>query len=146
MQSLRYLITSLMVAACAAAAIAATNPTVTTTDATNWTPGTGGYAGTQVAVLVGDPTKSGMYVMRVKAPAGTVIPPHVHGDTENVTVISGALYVGMGKTLDKNSMKALPAGTFVTIPANFPHYAMAKDETVIQIEGIGPASMTPVKP
>ncbi|MBV8638821.1 MAG: cupin domain-containing protein [Candidatus Eremiobacteraeota bacterium] len=114
-------------------------------DATNWVPGTGGYAGTQMAVLLGDPTKSGMYIMRMKLPAGTTFPPHVHGTTENVTVISGALMVGLGKTVDQSQMKALPAGTFVSVPPNMPHYAMAKEETVIQIEGMGPETMTPVK-
>jgi quercetin dioxygenase-like cupin family protein len=123
-------------------ASAATTPVVTTPDTTNWVAGTGGYKGTQVAVLVGDPTKSGMYVMRLKVPAGTTFPPHVHGDVENVTVISGALWVGLGKTMDQSQLKPLPAGTFATVPANFPHYAMAKEETVIQIEGMGPETMT----
>lgn len=98
-----------------------------------------------MAVLVGDPSKSGMYVMRLKAPAGTKIPPHVHGDSENVTVISGTLWVGLGKTVDQSQMKPLSAGSFASIPANFPHYAMMKDETVVQIEGMGPETMTPVK-
>lgn len=126
-------------------ALAATAPVVTTPDTTNWVAGTGGYKGTQIAVLLGDPTKSGMYIMRMKLPAGTTFPPHVHGDTENVTVISGTLYVGMGKTMDQSQMKALPAGAFATVPPNFPHYAMTKEETVIQIEGMGPETMTPIK-
>lgn len=126
-------------------ALAATTPVVTTPDATNWVAGSGGYKGTQMAVLFGDPTKSGMYIMRLKLPAGTMFPPHVHGDAENVTVISGTLMVGLGKTVDQSQMKALPAGTFATVPANFPHYAMAKEETVIQIEGMGPETMTPIK-
>jgi quercetin dioxygenase-like cupin family protein len=146
MKSVRYILTSLLVAASAAAAIAASTPTVTTTDNTKWTAGTGGYKGTQIAVLLGDPTKSGMYIMRMKLPAGTVFPPHTHGGTENVTVISGTVWFAGGKKLDKNSMKAYAAGTFVTIPANFPHSAMTKEEAVIQIEGMGPESMTPVKP
>lgn len=129
-----------------AIAFAATMPVVTTTDATNWVAGTGGYKGTQIAILVGDPAKSGMYVMRMKLPAGTTFPPHVHGDTENVTVISGTLYVGLGKTMDQSQLKALPAGTFATVPPNFPHWATTKEETVIQIEGMGPETMTPVKP
>jgi quercetin dioxygenase-like cupin family protein len=126
-------------------ALAADAPVVTTPDTTNWVAGTGGYAGTQVAVLLGDPTKSGMYVIRMKLPAGTFFPPHVHGGAENVTVISGTIAFGAGKTGDKSQMKEYGAGTFVTVPANFPHYAMAKDETVIQIEGMGPESMTPIK-
>ena len=134
-----------LIAAFSAITLAATAPVITTPDATNWTAGTGGYAGTQMAVLLGDPTKSGMYVMRLKLPAGASFPPHVHGSTENVTVISGTLMVGLGKTVDQSQMKALPAGTFVSVPPNVPHYAMVKEETVIQIEGMGPETMTPVK-
>lgn len=134
-----------LIAMFCASTLAATAPVITTPDATNWTAGTGGYAGTQMAVLLGDPTKSGMYIMRVKLPAGTSFPPHVHGGTENVTVISGTLLVGLGKTADQSQMKALPAGTFVSVPPNLPHYAMAKEETVVQIEGIGPETMTPIK-
>ncbi len=126
-------------------AFAQTTPVVTTPDTTNWVAGTGGYKGTQVAVLLGDPTKTGMYVMRLKLPAGTFFPPHVHGGTENVTVISGTVWFGTGTSGDKSQMKEYPAGTFVTVPANFPHYAMTKDEAIIQIDGIGPESMTPVK-
>lgn len=145
MRVFRILLIALVVIVFGRIAVAATAPAITTPDATNWTPGTGGYQGTSVAVLLGDPSKPGMYIMRLKIPAGTNLPPHVHGDTENVTVISGTLWVGLGKTVDKNTMKPLAAGTFATIPANFPHYAMTKDETVIQIEGMGPESMTPVK-
>ncbi len=134
-----------LIAIFAGIALAATAPVITTPDATTWVAGTGGYQGTQMAVLLGDPTKSGMYVMRLKLPAGAKFPPHVHGDTENVTVISGTLWVGLGKTVDESQMKALPAGTFASIPPNVPHYAMAKEETVIQIEGIGPETMTPAK-
>ncbi len=134
-----------LVAVFAGTSLAATGPAITTPDATNWVAGTGGYQGAQMAVLLGDPTKSGIYIMRLKLPAGAKLPPHVHGDTENVTVISGTLWVGLGKTEDQNQMKALPAGTFVSVPANLPHYAMVKEETVIQIDGMGPETMTPLK-
>ncbi len=129
----------------AGSALAATAPVVTTPDTTNWVAGTGGYKGAQIAVLLGDPTKSGMYVMRMKLPAGTFFPPHTHGETENVTVISGSVWFGGGTSGDKNQMKEYPAGTFVTVPANYPHYAMTKGEAVIQVEGMGPETMTPIK-
>lgn len=128
-----------------AVAFAATSPVITMPDSTTWVAGTGGYSGTQMAVLVGDPSKSGLYIMRLKLPANTKFPPHTHGAAENVTVISGTLYVGLGKTVDESQMKALPAGTFASMPANFPHYAMTKEETVIQIEGEGPETMTALK-
>lgn len=103
-------------------------------------------AGVMMAVLAGDPTKAGsVYTARLKLPAGAKIAPHVHSDTENVTVISGTALVGLGKTFDAAHMTSLPAGSFVSIPANTPHFAMAKDDVVLQVTGMGPASMTLVQ-
>src|SRR5579862_5906401 len=52
--------------------------------------------GAKVAVLEGDPTKEGQFVMRIKLPDGFRIMPHTHPKDERVTVISGTLYLGNG--------------------------------------------------
>lgn len=122
-------------------AVAATGPVITTPQQIHWVPGTGMEKGTFSAVLSGDPTKPGLYIVRVKAPAGTVFGPHYHNETENVTVISGALWVGLGDKMDKSKMRPLNAGSFVSVPAKLHHYAMTKTDTVIQIEGMGPETM-----
>lgn len=124
------------------AAGTAAMPTIVTMDDMKWTPGTGMMKGLDVAVLSGDPSKSGPYVLRLRIPANTNLPPHYHGDIENVTVISGALWVGLGDTFDASKLKELGPGTFASIPANVHHYAMTKTETIIQIHGVGPSSMT----
>lgn len=117
-------------------------PTIVTMDDVKWTPGTGMMKGVDVAVLSGDPGKAGPYVMRLRIPANTKLPPHYHGDVENVTVITGALWVGLGDTFDESKMKELGPGSFVSVPANLHHFAMAKADTIIQIHGMGPSSMT----
>lgn len=118
------------------------SPTIVMANAEKWTPGTGMMKGTQVAVLAGDPSKAGPYVMRVKIPANTTLGAHYHGTTENVTVISGALYVGLGDKVDPSKVQELSAGAFASVPANLHHFALTKAPTVIQIEGMGPESMT----
>jgi quercetin dioxygenase-like cupin family protein len=130
--------------AAASAQMNAGTPTIVTMNDVKWMPGTGMMKGIDVAVLSGDPMKSGPYVMRLRIPANTNMPPHYHGDTENVTVISGALLVGLGDTVDTSKMKELGPGDFASIPANVHHYAMTKTETIIQIHGVGPASMMAV--
>lgn len=137
----------LMLAASFTAASAQTSPTaaqptIVMADQVHWMPGTGMMKGTDVAVLMGDPTKAGPYIMRLRLPANTTFAPHYHGDTENVTVISGALLVGLGDKVDAASVKTLGPGDFVSVPANVHHYAITKVPTVIQIDGIGPASMS----
>ena len=119
-------------------------PVVVTPDQVHWTAGTGNMAGAQVALLSGDPTKPGPYVMRLKVPDGYKFPSHFHGGTEYLTVLQGTFLVGVGDQPDPSKMTALPAGSFGTMPASTHHYAMAKGETIIQIWGNGPFTMTMV--
>ena len=119
-------------------------PVVVTPDQVHWTAGTGNMAGAQVALLSGDPSKPGPYVMRLKVPDGYKFPAHFHGGTEYLTVIQGTFLVGVGDQPDPTKMTALPAGSFGTMPASTHHYAMAKGETIVQIWGNGPFTMTMV--
>ena len=128
-----------------APAFGATMPTIVTPSQVHWTAGTGPMAGAQVAVISGDPSKPGPYTMRLRLPDGGKFPPHFHGDIENVTVLQGTVLVGIGDKVDPAKMIALPAGSFVSVPAGLHHYAAAKGDTIIQIHGMGPSSMTMVK-
>src|SRR6059036_1482468 len=61
--------------------------------------------GAKMAVLEGDPTKAGQFVVRFQFPEGYHIPPHTHPKTERVTVISGALYFATAEALDRQRKK-----------------------------------------
>jgi quercetin dioxygenase-like cupin family protein len=102
--------------------------------------------GAELAVLAGDPTKSGPFVVRLKLPADYQIPAHHHSTTENVTVISGSLHAGMGDKLDKQTSKGFDPGGFVSMPANMNHFAWAADPTIIQIAAEGPFDIIYVDP
>jgi quercetin dioxygenase-like cupin family protein len=102
--------------------------------------------GAKMAVLEGDPTKEGPFVVRFQFPDGYHIPPHTHPKTERVTVVSGNLYLATGETLDRNSAKELPAGSFGYWPAGMKHAAWFEGETVIQLHGIGPWQISYVNP
>src|SRR3954465_13645543 len=69
-----------------------------TPDSLKWAPAPPAFpkGGLQVAVVTGDPGKEGPYVVRLKAPAGYKVPPHMHPSDENVTVISGTFNIAMG--------------------------------------------------
>src|SRR5215472_4048027 len=45
--------------------------------------------GAEAAVLFGDPSKEGLFVLRLKFPKGYRVPPHKHPVDEVLTVISG---------------------------------------------------------
>ncbi len=103
-------------------------------------------AGARFAVLQGDPSQPGVYTVRLEMPAGYVVKPHFHPTDENVTVISGEFFVGMGDTVDRAHAMALPAGGFITATANSHHYAFTRSRTVVQVHGMGPFMLTYVNP
>lgn len=96
--------------------------------------------GAQLAVLEGNPMgTTGDFTIRLKMPAGYKVGPHWHPNRENVTVLSGALKVGMGDKFDAAHMMSFPAGSFAYLDPDMHHYAMSDGETVIQIHGMAPA-------
>ena len=95
----------------------------------------------QQAVLFGDPTKPGLYVVLAKWPPGTGSRPHSHPNDRYVTVISGTWWVGTGTDYDLAKTVPMKAGSFIRHAAGGIHYDAAKDEEVVlQIVGMGPAS------
>jgi hypothetical protein len=102
--------------------------------------------GAQVAVVSGDPGKTGLYIIRAKMPDGYEVPAHWHKKAENVTVLSGTFNVGMGDKLDKQKGEALGPGGFFGAAPKMRHYAWATGETVIEISGMGPFDITYVDP
>jgi quercetin dioxygenase-like cupin family protein len=102
--------------------------------------------GAQIAVLSGDPMKEGHFVLRLKMPSNYVIPAHHHPTTENVTVLTGTIYAGMGDKVDKTKAAAFLPGGFVSLPANMNHYAYAGSDSIIQVDGEGPFAFDYVNP
>ena len=98
-------------------------------------------SGAETAVLYGDPTKAGLYVIRLRLPAGSKVLPHIHPEeVRTLTVISGTLYFGFGEKWDESKLKAYPAGTFFSEVPTTPHFVAAKDgEVIFQATGIGPS-------
>ncbi len=96
--------------------------------------------------LVGDPAKPGPYTLRLKFPKGFKVEPHTHPDSREVTILSGVFATGYGETFDSAKLKILPAGSFYTEPANVPHYIEIKEDTVLQVSGMGPSGRKFVNP
>jgi quercetin dioxygenase-like cupin family protein len=102
--------------------------------------------GAKVAPILGDSKNEGPFVMRAKLPADYKVPPHFHPGNETVTVISGTFYAAMGDTFDAAKAKAMPTGSFIMLPAKSPHFVYTKEETIIQINAVGPWTLTYVNP
>lgn len=102
--------------------------------------------GARMAVLEGDPTRDGVFTMRLWLPHGFEVHPHWHSQVEHVTILSGVLHFGVGERFDRAATRPMPAGSFGYWPIGMRHFAWAEGETVLQLHGRGPWTVTYVNP
>jgi len=101
----------------------------------------------RLAILVGDPTKPGPYVIRVKLPGGTKMMPHKHPEDRIYTVMSGVFYIGLGNIFDEGKLTAFAPGSVVVLPGGQPHFHCAKSgEYVTQVTALGPLGLSYIDP
>ena len=101
----------------------------------------------RLAVVVGDPTEPGPYVIRVKLPAGVKLMPHVHPEDRVYTVISGVFYIGLGEHFDSEKLESYPPGSVIVLPGGTPHFHWARSgDYVTQVTAIGQLGLEYVDP
>jgi len=92
-----------------------------------------------VEVLYGDPEKVGEpFVIRIRELPGGIIPPHRHPVDENITVVKGTLYFGVGDKFDRKAMKEMKAGSYAFIPKGSTMFGYTPDAAIVQVHGVGP--------
>ena len=104
--------------------------------------GTSGAGGIETVVLKGDPTKSGLYTLMLRVAPNVRIQAHSHKDDRVATVVKGTWYFGYGEKFNEGSLKPLGPGSFYTEPPGVAHFALTKEEVILQISGTGPSSTT----
>ena len=104
-------------------------------------------AGTnESAVLFGDPSKAGPYVVRIKWLPGNMSRPHFHPHDRFFVVLAGTWWLGTGEKFDPEATVPVPAGSYVIHYGGKVHYDGAKtEEAIIQVWGMGPATSTPAE-
>ena len=102
--------------------------------------------GAAFTVVSGDPGKPGIFVARLRMPAGYKINPHWHPTDEHVTVLAGTFALGMGEKFDAAALQDLPTGGYGKLPAEMRHFAMAKTDAMVQVHGSGPFVLNYVNP
>jgi hypothetical protein len=98
--------------------------------------------GVKLAVIEGPLNEAVPFTMRIKVPADFKLPPHWHPAIEHVTVISGTFNLGMGDKLDMSKTTPLSAGSVAIMQPKTAHFAWTKDETILQVHGLGPWGLT----
>lgn len=101
----------------------------------------------RLAILVGDPKKTGPYVIRVRVPSGVILRPHIHPENRIYTVISGVFYIGIGEKFDASKLKAYPPGSVIILPGNTPHFHWARSGSYeTQVTANGPLGISYITP
>ena len=100
----------------------------------------------QMALVFGDPSQAGPFVVRIKSPAGTTIAAHWHPTDENLTVLEGKFAIGMGDVFDAGKLTIMEREDYIQMPAKMHHFAKAVTDTVVQVHGMGPFAVTFVNP
>ena len=103
-------------------------------------------AGSQNSVLVGDPSKPGLYVVLNRFKPGNFSKPHFHPNDRFITVVKGTWWVATANKADKDNMVPMPSGSFVTHFGKQVHWDGARDEEAwVLIVGEGPGTLTLVE-
>lgn len=96
-------------------------------------------------LLEGDPSKPGLYIMRIRFPPGSASRPHYHDQDRFITVIEGTWYAGTQREFDMDQTVAIPAGGYMKHPAGAVHFDGAREEAVVvEIRGMGPVKTVAV--
>jgi hypothetical protein len=117
-----------------------------TSDELKWTDISSLPAGAKLAVIEGPLNEAVPFTFRLKFPANYQIPAHWHPAIEHVTVISGTFHMGVGDKLDQSNTKGLSAGSVAIMQPKTNHFGWTKEETVVQVHGVGPWAITYVNP
>jgi hypothetical protein len=102
-------------------------------------------AGAKLAILTGDLGKPGPLAFRLKLPAGYQIKPQSSPALDRLTVVYGTFNFGSGQTFDKARTIPLSTGYEHWLDKS-PYFGWTTEETVIQIEGAGPWTVSYVNP
>jgi len=94
--------------------------------------------GAMMAVVSGDPSKSGPFEIELSMPNGYSIAPHSHPTAEKITVKSGEFMYGMGDEVNASQMKTMKPGNSGEMPAGAHHDARARVKTVVSVSSTGP--------
>lgn len=102
--------------------------------------------GAKIAVIEGSINEAVPFTFRLRFPANYKIPAHWHPAVERVTMLSGTFNMGVGDELDAQKTTPLGPGSIAIMQPKTNHFGWTKEETVVQLNGVGPWGVTYVNP
>jgi uncharacterized RmlC-like cupin family protein len=94
--------------------------------------------GDEIALLYGDPSKSGPFVMRVRSPIGSREMPHHHNQAAFITFLSGTFHFGTGTRFDESNAGPLATGDVIRVRSGLPHFKWNDAPSVVEVHATGP--------
>ena len=94
--------------------------------------------GSKIAVIEGPINQAVPFTFQLLLPANFKVAPHTHPAFERVTVLSGTFYFAHGDKYEPAKAKALKPGSVAIMPPGTPMFGYTKEETIIQLHGMGP--------
>jgi quercetin dioxygenase-like cupin family protein len=99
-----------------------------------WRDGPPGFpGGSMFAVVSGDPTRAGPFMIRVELPSGYRLPPYRRARDESIIVLAGTIEV---------DTQTLSSGSFIRLRAEEHHSLSTQSGATLQIFGDGPLEMS----
>ena len=128
-------------------ALAADDHVVARPESLEWSAGPPSLPrGAQIAIVSGDPSKEGLYVLRLKLTAGSKLPPHMHRRRERDRDL-GHVQHRNGRQVRRQQGPQLKAGSFAKAPKGMAHYAWFRRIPSSKSTGSDrPASPTSIRP
>lgn len=117
-------------------------PTVLRPEELRWTPRADGD---EVAVLFGDPARSGPFVLRIRSSSRSREEPHWHPHDAYITVLSGDFRFGIGRVFEPATAVEVGRLDTLAVPAGQLHYKWNDGPSVVEVHATGPWSTTWIK-
>jgi len=95
----------------------------------------------EVAIVSGDPSKEGPYVVRYRTPSGMRFAPVTHPDVRELTIIKGTYWIAQGESYNWKQMDEFKAGAVIQKEANKPYFGWARTAVILEERGTGPTNL-----
>jgi hypothetical protein len=100
----------------------------------------------EVAVISGDPSQAGPYVVRYRMPSGMRLAPMKHPDDRELTILKGIFWLSEGESFNWRQMDEFKAGTVLKKDAGKPYFGWARTAVILEERGTGPTTIEYVHP
>lgn len=88
--------------------------------------------------VIGNPEQPGPFKFQLKVPAGARAVAHRHSVDVHVRVLSGAIFIVIGESIESSRAQRFTAGNTFVVRAHTWHEEWWDEETVLEAEGVGP--------